>query len=197
MDNTIQELNIPNELIFEDHYIKYWNVGRDKTARVLCQNIMWIKEFFKLEYRDIVVMSESINILRDIEKELLNVEIKCMTNFETLEQYLQLKRNQISPSLFQKDLKEIRRVAKTHFTTDTDNLKLSTIHSFKGWESKSVILIMQPEMNENNIYDGYYIQERENTPALLYTALTRAKSNLFILNLGNMMYHSFFKTNIT
>lgn len=32
--------------------------------------------------------------------------------------------------------------------------------------------------------------------ALIYTALTRAKCNLFIINLGNPKYDSFFKTNI-
>jgi superfamily I DNA/RNA helicase len=141
-------------------------------------------------------MAESINVLRDIEKCYTTKDSRCMTNFETADEYEELRRTQTSPSLFQKDLKEIRRAAKTHFTTDTDDMKLSTIHSFKGWESESVILILQPEMSINDRYDGYYIQERENIPALIYTALTRAKCNLFILNVGNTKYHSFFQTNI-
>ena len=195
VDETMQAVNVQNEIIFEQYFIKYWNVGLDKSAKIISQNIIWIKEKFNLNYKDVVVMSESINLLRDIEKELLNVQIHCMTNFETDEQYKKLRQFQNKVSLFQKDLKEIRRAAKTHFTTDTENIKLSTIHSFKGWESKSVILVLQPEMQENGTYDGYYIQERENTPALIYTALTRAKCNLFILNMGNDKYHSFF-TNI-
>ena len=44
--------------------------------------------------------------------------------------------------------------------------------------------------------EGSSIQERENTHALIYTALTRAKQNLFILNLGNSDYHSFFASYI-
>ena len=171
-------------------------MGRNKTANSLSQNISWIKEEYKLDFKDVVVLSESINILRDIEKALLHVQIHCMTNFETDEQYRKLKQSQTSTSLFQKDLQEIRRAAKTHFTTDTDKIKLSTIHSFKGWESKTVILIMQPEMQKDEAYEGYYIQERENNPSLIYTALTRAKCNLFILNLGNPKYDLFFKKNI-
>ena len=196
VDKTVQPINIPNKLVFEKYHIKYWNVGNDKTANVLCQNIKWIQKEYSIEYKDIVVMSESINILRDIEKHFKDCQIQCMTNFETDEQYNNLRRYQRSPSLFQKDLKEIRKAAKTHFTTDVDMIKLSTIHSFKGWESKTVILLLQPEMQENSTYEGYYIHERENTPALIYTALTRAKCNLFILNLNNQKYHSFFLSNI-
>ncbi len=158
-------LNIQNELVFETYWIKYWNVSPDTNASLLCQNIRWILQEFNLNTRNVVVMAESINVLRDIEKCYTTKDCRCMTNFETASEYEELRRAQTSPSLFQKDLKEIRRAAKTHFTTDTR-------------------------------YDGYYIQERENIPALIYTALTRAKCNLFILNVGNTKYHSFFQTNI-
>lgn len=196
VDSGIPALNIQNELVFETYWIKYWNVSPDTTASQLCQNIRWILQEYNISTRNLVVMAESINVLRDIEKCYTTKDSRCMTNFETADEYEELRRTQTSPSLFQKDLKEIRRAAKTHFTTDTDDMKLSTIHSFKGWESESVILILQPEMSINDRYDGYYIQERENIPALIYTALTRAKCNLFILNVGNTKYHSFFQTNI-
>ena len=69
---------------------------------------------------------------------------------------------------------------------------MSTIHSFKGWESNTIILVLQR--------DGLIEEEGERTnsssAALVYTALTRAKRNLFILNLGNTKYHSFFEKNI-
>ena len=197
VDETLLPLNAQNQLLFETYWIKYWNVGKDKNAYALTQNILWILQEYKIEPRNAVIMSESINLLRDVEKNYLQLSHnRTLTNFETAEQYEKLCKNQKSPTLFQKDLKEIRRAAKTHFTTDSDSIKLSTIHSFKGWESESVILLLQPEMKINESYDGYCIQERENTPALIYTALTRAKCNLFILNLGNEKYHSFFKSNI-
>lgn len=196
VDSNIPPINIQNELFFETYWLKYWNVSADTNASQLYQNIIWILQEYELNTRDVVVMAESINILRDIEKVYMTTGKRCMTNFESAEEYGNLIYAQANPNLFQKDLKEIRRAAKTHFTTDTDDMKMSTIHSFKGWESKSVILILQPEMSGNVRPDGYYIQERDNTPALIYTALTRAKCNLFILNLGNTKYHSFFQTNI-
>ena len=40
------------------------------------------------------------------------------------------------------------------------------------------------------------LKDTVNAPALVYTALSRAKCNLFILNLGNVNYHSFFASHI-
>ena len=196
VDSNIPPINIQNELFFETYWLKYWNVSANTKASKLCQYIRSILREYKLNTRDVVVMAESINILRDIERVYMTTGKRCMTNFETAEEYENLIHAQANPNHFQKDLTEIRRAAKTHFTTDTDDMKLSTIHSFKGWESESVILILQPEMSGNVKLDGYYVHERDNIPALIYTALTRAKCNLFILNLGNTKYHSFFQTNI-
>ena len=196
VDSNIPPINIQNELFFETYWLKYWNVSADTNASQLCQYIISILQEYKLNTRDVVVMAESINILRDIEKLYMTTGKRCMTNFESAEEYGNLIHAQADPNHFQKDLTEIRRAAKTHFTTDTEDMKISTIHSFKGWESESVILILQPEMSGNVRPKGYYIPERDNTPALIYTALTRAKCNLFILNLGNTKYHSFFQTNI-
>lgn len=95
-----------------------------------------------------------------------------------------------------KNLQDIRRAAKTHFTTYCNEVKMSTIHSFKGWESDTVILFLQPQAGNDSESDAFSIVERENTPALIYTALTRAKCNLFIINLGNEKYDKFFKDNI-
>ena len=142
------------------------------------------------------MLAGTINILRDVEKCYVDAQTRSMINFETADQYKELRRKQQSATLFQKDLKDIRRAAKTHFTTDCDCIKFSTIHSFKGWEADNVILLLQPEMQGDSAFEGYCVKERENTPALIYTALTRAKQNLFILNLGNNKYHSFFQNNI-
>ena len=72
---------------------------------------------------------------------------------------------------------------------DSTQIKMSTIYSYKGWEAACVVLIIQPEPGP---YDAL-----ENRPELIYTAITRAKDNLFIINLSNSTYHNFFQTHIT
>ena len=73
---------------------------------------------------------------------------------------------------------------------ETDVVKLSTIHSYKGWEAPTVILIMRPEQAEEQ--KKYAVREKENSAELIYTAITRCKENLFIINCGNEKYHQFF-----
>lgn len=62
-------------------------------------------------------------------------------------------------------------------------LKLSTIYSYKGWEADNIFLVIQRPSKTS---------DAENYPELIYTAITRAKKNLYIINLGNEKYHPFF-----
>lgn len=65
---------------------------------------------------------------------------------------------------------------------NSGNMKISTIHSFKGWEIDTLFLIIESELGENNFV----------TDELIYTAITRCRRNLFILDLDQSRYHSFF-----
>ncbi len=177
---------------FEQFYIKYWNVGKNVTAETLCSNIFWLLKEFKLNQRDVTILSQTCSVLRNIE----DVYIKSggkppITTFETKVEYDRIQAVSKWPK---SDIDSIRRVKKVHFTIDHDGVKMATIHSFKGWESPTVILILQPEGSIED--DVYNVIENENSPALVYTAITRAKRNLFILNLGNNKYHDFFTNNI-
>lgn len=66
-----------------------------------------------------------------------------------------------------------RRHKKTFFM-DAGRLKMSTIHSFKGWEMANVIIVT-PES------DGA-IPPGSSLDLLLYTAITRAQNTLFVFN---------------
>ena len=70
----------------------------------------------------------------------------------------------------------------------TDQIKMSSIYSYKGWEADNVILLIQPAKE--------YIQAEDSImamPELVYTAITRARNNLFVINLGNASFDNFFK----
>ncbi|NRS87780.1 hypothetical protein HNQ02_000687 [Flavobacterium sp. 7E] len=88
-------------------------------------------------------------------------------------------------AILKKDsIKLLRNNKKLHFYMNSGTVKLSTIHSFKGWESDIVFLIV--EKNHANV-EGTFDE-------ILYTGLTRTKKNLVIINFGNMEYHEKLKT---
>lgn len=191
-------LAIQNEFQFEKYYIKYWNVGANTSSMTLARNILWIIQNFGLDVKDTAILGLSIRLLRDIERAYRQCTKRLsMTNFETYEQFNDvMNQTNTDDKTKGKDIEDIRRTAKTHFTTDCSELKFSTIHSFKGWEAKSIILLLQDERQNQNELELYSVKEHTNNAALIYTALTRAKCNVFILNLGNKRYDHFFNENI-
>jgi superfamily I DNA/RNA helicase len=63
---------------------------------------------------------------------------------------------------------------KRSFWMGDSRLKICTIHSFKGWEVKNVILLIP------SIEDRY--DENASLDRMLYTAITRSRQHLIILN---------------
>lgn len=187
------------ELPLFGYHEKYWKLRPGSDAHSLGQNLHWIVNTYKLNRRDVVVLGETIDLLREVEwyYRYYSPREKTMTTFESKEEYEEVKK-QNGGTVNILDLKALRRVAKVHFTTDTDAIKFATISSFKGWESKTVILILQPFTKNIEAEDNpqYAIQEHGNEDALIYTGMTRARENLFILNLHNEKYHDFFVKNI-
>ena len=191
---------IPTNLSFGN--LKYWNIGITDYA-TLCSNIRWIFQEYKIKIEETVLLSQNCSKLREIEH-FINIQQGTITTFETKEQYDTLnKKLKDDPNYtnekFNQDIESIRKVKKIHFTMDNPGLKMSTIHSFKGWESKNVILLVDIDssttlMDLDNDSDPYIIGLESQ--ALIYTAITRAKENLFILNLGNFIYDNFFTKHI-
>jgi superfamily I DNA/RNA helicase len=64
---------------------------------------------------------------------------------------------------------------KKAFWLGDSRLKMSTIHSFKGWEAVHVILLIPEEWKGLG-----------NLDALVYTAMTRTRENLIVLNCNKM-----------
>lgn len=85
--------------------------------------------------------------------------------------------------VYSDDYKHIRDNKKLHFWMNSGTLKISTINSFKGWESEVVFLILEPRYEHSTSFN-YSFDE------LLYTGITRCRRNLVIINFGNDGYHS-------
>lgn len=77
--------------------------------------------------------------------------------------------------------KNIRDNKKLHFWMNSGTIKVSTINSFKGWESEVVFLILEPIYDSTTSFNLSFDE-------LLYTGLTRSRKNLVIINYGNGEY---------
>ncbi len=82
--------------------------------------------------------------------------------------------------VFEEDAEARYHPHKKAFWMGDGRLKMSTIHSFKGWELLNIILFIPTKAPETN----------KRLDALIYTALTRTRENLIILN-ANKRYNNF------
>ncbi len=97
------------------------------------------------------------------------------------EEFKAFKRD-FSPERMSKNLNLIRNNKKIHFFMNSETIKLSTVHSFKGWESELLFLIIEPKYHSNTEFEQSFDE-------IIYTGITRCRSNLIILNFGNEDYH--------
>lgn len=146
------------------------------------------------EPKDFVVLASYSKLLQTIDYKYREITgEKTEITFVSTEQYEQLKQlHSVSDRhpanwKFNRDYEALGRARKQQFTTDKRCLKLSTIKSFKGWESPSVIIILDDEYNSRSA--SYKPME----PEMVYTAITRARESLYIVNIGNDTYDKFFK----
>lgn len=69
---------------------------------------------------------------------------------------------------------------KRAFYMGDSRLKMSTIHSFKGWELANIVLFIPKRVPDSN----------KKLDAIVYTAITRTRDNLIVLN-ANKRYSDF------
>lgn len=84
----------------------------------------------------------------------------------------------------ERDLIALRRSKKLFFTTGTQRMKFATTQSFKGWDIETVVLIIAPVHSSQDFFPD---------PGLVYTAMTRARQNLLVINCGYDEYNDFFQ----
>ncbi|WP_421252539.1 NERD domain-containing protein [Aeromonas sp. 600724] len=135
---------------------------------------------YDLHPNDVVILSSKISLVRQLNELLMEVEkTHCMfetyeelsacTNMST-EELKELDESEINALVNQKkdDIERIRRAKKNHFYANSGLVKLSTTHSYKGLESKTV----------------FYVMDEKDDPEIVYTSITRSSENLVIFDVG-------------
>ena len=76
-------------------------------------------------------------------------------------------------------------ILKFNFWANPGLIKLTTVHSFKGWEVHTLFLLIGMEDEQSEV--GSFTSNE-----LIYTAITRCRCNLCVINVNNEKYHEFF-----
>ena len=190
-DNIAAENAMPNTLNFQ--ILTYIDLRQNNSIDAIIDNIINIISNDNNDARDFVVLASSTKLLRNIDilyRQRTNeqTEITFISNesLERLKQIHQVTDERLANWKFNRDFEALERTRKQLFTTDKRCLKISTIQSFKGWESPSVIVILESDFALHNT------TFRPMSPQTIYTAITRARESMYIINIGNDTYHNFF-----
>lgn len=192
IDTISTTTSLDNTLNFQ--IVTYYNMRGSFTMENLVSKLTEIINNSNNDPKDFVLLASYSKLLQTIDskyRETTGEETEI--TFVSTEQYERLKElHKVSDEhpaswKFNRDYEALGRTRKQLFTTDKRCLKLSTIKSFKGWESPSVIVILDDE------YNAKAACRKPMEPEMMYTAITRARESLYIINIGNETYDKFFK----
>lgn len=119
---------------------------------------------------DLVILVCTVEDGWKVTDSLRALDLPYITNFETQEEYNTLAKRHSNEKL-QMERDSLRRGRKKAFRMQTGRIKVCTIHSFKGWELKRVLVYFR--LDES--------QQKQAVP-LLYTAMTRSQDAVVIFN---------------
>ncbi|MHA6476293.1 nuclease-related domain-containing DEAD/DEAH box helicase [Stutzerimonas kunmingensis] len=128
---------------------------------------------------DITIVSSREDVLREIDffiRKGPRHHERTITSFASKEDVEIVRGKKLGRAEENKALRQLSSSRKQGFNLNSGVMKLSTLHSFKGFESPTVFVIV-------NEQDG---------PELLYTGLTRAKENIVVLLPEGSRYSDFF-----
>lgn len=176
---SVDELKVMSQIDFEKRIIEYHYFHSFKSD-LLFEKVYNVLERNQIHSSDAGILCSKVELLRAIDFSIRTIKHEYTAiAFESQEEYLEHKDNNTK-------IEEIRRLRKNHFYMKTGTVKLSTIHSFKGWEIETLFLFIEKDEDEKEFANA----------ELIYTGLTRARKNLIIFNLGNRKYDDFFKAEI-
>jgi superfamily I DNA/RNA helicase len=146
-----------------------------KNLGQLAEKIIELAKYNKIHPNDISVISSQESILRDLDHILRtsdNHRERTLCTFPSLEVTQHPK--------YSKRYQEISAVKKFGFNLNSGVMKLSSTHSFKGFESPFVFLLVNSK----------------DSPEMVLTGLTRAKENLVVYLEADSTYLDFFKKHL-
>lgn len=183
----IDEIAVQKNL-FEKSELRYYFFDSFDAEKII-QLYKDVSAEFNIHDNDICFQAAQVENLRELCF-IIRTLSNQMTNtmFETKEVYDKLKNDYGETSRFYDTIEKIRRNKKFNFWSNRGLLKMSTIHSFKGWEVDTMFLIIERENKSDS--DDF------TTDELIYTAITRCRTNLIVININNIKYDDFFKSNI-
>lgn len=167
---------------FETNIINIYKYADIKNLLVAIFNIV---KKHNIHSNDICILSYTIDILREVDYRIRHdYNEKTLTTFETQEVLGFLKKEYKDINILKSEIENVRRVKKFGFRLNNGMIKLSTIHSFKGWETPTLFLIIDEEKLNTEVEEAIYI------------AITRARHNIIIFDLSEGKYYEFFKNSI-
>jgi hypothetical protein len=172
---------------FEEESINYFKLDNNISLYNLANFILTTMQSNSIQHQDVCILAHSNGLLRGIDYELRQIsKQKTYTTFETQEMYDELLKRKLKEFEFKSEIRTIQKNKRFNFWMNSAGVKLSAINSFKGWEINTLFLIIDGESNFE-------------TSEKIYTALTRCRSRLFILNINHADYDTFFskQQNIT
>ncbi|MFA7172303.1 MAG: ATP-binding domain-containing protein [Kiritimatiellia bacterium] len=163
---------------FENFYgnTAVYAAERDEINEII-SIIQTIKHKNNIIDKNLAVIGTETKLLRNVDakyRELTSYGTECA--FAPLEKMPAHNQNvEESAAEYEKKCKNKDRPYKLHFNIGSECIKLSTIHSFKGCEAHTVVCLI----SETN---------KESEVEVIYTGLTRARFNLYIINIGETHY---------
>ena len=169
---------------FEEESIEYYKLDDNSKLTDLSSFIVNKLKQDSIQPQDVCILAQSNGLLRGLDFEIRKIQnLKTYTTFETQEDYDFLLKKNLDKNVFLNEIRAIQRNKRFNFWMNSAGLKLSTINSFKGWEINTLFLII----------DG---ESKFESNEKIYTAITRCRSRLIILNLNHYDYDVFFDKHI-
>lgn len=192
-DNIATATQVENTFNFQ--IVSYYDMRTSYSFDRLVDKIIDIINGGNNDAQDFVVLASSTKLLRNIDYQYRQrTGKKTEVTFVATEPFERLKRihgvtdEHTANWKFKRDFESLERTRKQLFTTDKRCMKISTIQSFKGWESPSVIVVLEEDFYSTTS------SFQPMAPETIYTAITRARENMHIINIGNDTYHDFFNS---